>query len=83
MSAKNDESGGAVGIRMVDLESNQDPTDADHQLKGKKAKQSSYMNILTDRYDSKETWWDAVEDLLKKDTDFAQKVSRSSAFHRS
>ena len=73
---------GAVGIGMVDLESKRDPPDADYRFKKKKA-QRPFMNVLTDHYDNEETWWDAVEDLLKKDADVAQKVSRSSAFHRS
>ena len=87
MSADSD---GGNSFRMVDLESKQDPPGADAQVKkAKKAKQKSFKkkfkSILKEHYDDEKTWWDAVEDLLKKDGDFAEKVGRSSrsAFHRS
>ena len=77
MAADSDE--GTVGIKMVDLESKR------NQLEEEETEQPSYKDtfktILTDHYDDDETWWDAVEDLLKKGGEFAEKVSRSqSAF---
>ena len=38
-----------------------------------------FESILT-AFDDERTWWDAVDDLLDTDGDFADKVSNSSAF---
>ena len=38
-----------------------------------------FESILT-AFDDERTWWDAVDDLLDKDGDFADKVSHRSAF---
>ena len=74
------------GVEMDDLEKEEDPADPDYkptEREKRKAAGPSYEDrfesILTDDYDDKKTWWDAVEDLLKKDSDFAEKVSRCSA----
>ena len=76
-----------VGIEMDDLDKEEDPTDPDYkptEKERKKAAEQSYEerfdSILTDEYDDKKTWWDAVEDALKKDGDFAEKVSYSCEF---
>jgi len=81
MSGDNAE--GTVGIEMDDLEDVEDPTDVDYKPTEKEKKKASgpsyeerFDSILTE-YDDKKTWWDAVEDLLKKDGDFAEKVSCS------
>ena len=74
-----------VGIEMDDLEKEEDPDDTDYQpTEERNAAESPYKKkfkgILTDGYDDQQTWWAAVEDLLKKDGDFREKVSCSSAF---
>ena len=74
------DNGDVVGIEMAELEKEDDPSDPEYQPteKEKRAAGPSYEDrfesILTDYYDDKKTWWDAVEDLLKKDGDFAAKV---------
>ena len=81
MSGDNAE--GTVGIEMDELQDEEDPTDVDYKPteKEKKASGPSYEerfdSLLTEYYDDKKTWWDAVEDLLKKDGEFAEKVSCS------
>ena len=72
---------GVVGIEMEELEK-EDPTDVEYRPTEKEKKELArqsyeerFESILTDYYDDKKTWWDAVEDLLKKDGDFAEKVS--------
>ena len=82
MSGDNAE--GTVGIEMDDLEDVEDPTDVDYKPTRKEKKKAlgpsyeeRFDSILTEYYDDKKTWWDAVEDLLKKDSDFAEKVSCS------
>ena len=82
-----DDDGDVVGIEMADLENEEDPGDPDYQPteKEKRAAGPSYEDrfesILTDYYDDKKTWWDAVEDLLKKDAEFAEKVSCIAVLH--
>ena len=68
-----------VGIEMDELEEQEDPTDLDCQpveeeetVVGPSFK-DRFKSILVDYYDEK-TWWVAVEDYLKKDGDFAEKV---------
>ena len=67
MSGDNAE--GAVGIEMDELQGRKEKKRASYEER--------FDSILTKNYDDKKTWWDAVEDLLKKDRDFAEKVSCS------
>ena len=62
---------GAVGIEMGELQ------DEEEKEKKKASYEERFDSILTEYYDDKKTWWDAVEDLLKKDGEFAEKVSCS------
>lgn len=76
-----------VGIEMDDLEKEEDTRAVpDGQLAERKATGRSYEDrfesILRDYYYDEKTWWDAVEDLLKKDADFAEKVSCRSIYIR-
>lgn len=71
-----------VGIEMDDLEDEDTRADLGGQLAERRTAGQSYENrfesILRNYYDDEKTWWDAVEVLLKKDADFAEKVSCSS-----
>ncbi len=74
---------GTVSIEMDDLKDEEDPTDVDYKPTEKKKKVSglsckeSFNSILTGYYYNKKKWWNAVEGLLKQDSDFAEKVSCS------
>ena len=40
-----------------------------------------FRTILKADYRNKKTWWNAVEELLKKDVDFREKVSHYTLLH--
>ena len=70
-----------VGIEMNYLEKDEDPTGPDYQLQPTKKKNVAGTSY-EDRFESvlvgsfnEEPWWDAVDAQLKKDGDFAEKVS--------
>ena len=70
-----------VGIDMDHLEKDEDPTGPDYQLQPTKKKNVAGTSY-EDRFESvlmggfnEEPWWDAVDAQLKKDGDFAEKVS--------
>ena len=80
MSGDNAE--GTVSIEMDELQDEEDPTDVDYKPTEKEKKKASgpsykkrFDSIL--RCNDKKKLRDAVEDLLKKDDDFAEKVSCS------
>ena len=71
-----------VGIEMDYLEKDEDPTGPDYQLHPTKKKKNVAGTSYEDRFESvlmggsnQEPWWDAVDAQLKKDGDFAVKVS--------
>ena len=65
----------AVGIEMDELE------EQDHSAngEGRTSFKDRFKSILMG-YNDEKTWWVAVEDLLKRDADFAEKVRGSSVF---
>ena len=84
MSGHNDRY--VVGIDMVELEMGEDPDPDDHPTEENNAAdlrspyKAKFKSILTEGYNDQMTWWVAVEDLLKRDHNFAEKVRCSSAF---
>ena len=84
MSGHND--GYVVGIDMVELEMGEDPDPDDHPTEENNAPdlrspyKAKFKSILTEGYNDQMTWWAAVEDLLKRDRNFAEKARCSSAF---
>ena len=80
MSGEND--GYAVGVEMDELGEGKEFADLDCQpVEEKTVAEVSFRvrfeSILMD-YSDEKTWWVAVENLPKKDSDFAEKVSCNS-----
>ena len=74
-----------AGIVLENLGSEADVVDVDIQPKENQNEveglsfKGRFKSILTENYD-KELWWVMVEDQIKKDGDFAEKVRGSSVF---
>ena len=71
---------GEVELELDDIERDLEykPSDKENKRAAKETRQryeDRFESILTDWYDDKKSWWDAVEDCIKKDGEFSERVS--------
>ena len=72
--------GDEIGVELDDIAADVDykPSEKESKRANKETKvryEDRFESILTDWYDDKKNWWDAVEDCIKKDGDFSTRVS--------
>jgi ankyrin repeat protein len=75
--------GDEIGVELDDIAADVDykPSEKESKRANKETKvryEDRFESILTDWYDDKKNWWDAVEDCIKKDGDFSTRIASKS-----
>ena len=75
---------GEVEVELDDIEGDLEykPSDKENKRAARETREryeDRYEDILTEWYDDKKGWWDAVEARIKTDGEFGDRVSTSYA----